>query len=284
GYGPSGTPEDFIVQVGKPVGSAYGYVTDGFYTSNDFNYTPGTTATNGKYTLKAGVADPSKVIGVAQPGLIKYKDLNGDGVITTADRTVLGNTIPKVTGGINQQFTYKKFDFSAFLNFQAGSKVLNANKIEFSNGYTSNTNLLVAAANRWKTIDGNGNQVEYISGGFATGVAPDVLSAINANATTSIPVTGSAAFYSTSNNVEDASFIRVNNLTLGYTFNPNFLKRVKVSKLRVYATANNVAIITGYSGYDPDVSTRRATGVTPGVDFSAYPRSRTYLIGVNLTL
>lgn len=284
GYGPSGTPEDFIVQVGKQVGSAYGYVSDGFYTVSDFNYTPGTTASNGRYTLKTGVADPSKVIGVAQPGLVKYKDLNGDGVITTADRTVLGNTIPKVTGGWNQQFTYKKFDFSGFVNFQAGSKVLNANKIEFSNGYTSNTNLLAAEANRWKTIDANGNQVESISGGFAVGIAPDALAALNANAKTSIPVTGSAAFYSTSNNLEDASFIRINNLTLGYTINPAFLKRIKVSKLRVYATANNVAIITGYSGYDPDVSTRRSTGVTPGVDYSAYPRSRTYLLGINLSL
>lgn len=284
GYGPSGTPEDFIVQVGKPIGSAYGYVTDGYYKVSDFNYTAGTGTAPGRYTLKTGVADPSKVIGVAQPGLIKYKDLNGDGVITTADRTVLGNTIPKVTGGWNQQFTYKKFDFSAFINYQAGSKVMNANKIEFSNGYTSNTNLLAAEANRWKTIDGNGNQVEYISGGYAVGIAPDALAALNANAKTSIPVTGSAAFYSTSDNVEDASFIRINNLTLGYTFNPNFLKRIKVSRLRVYATANNVAIITGYSGYDPDVSTRRATGVTPGVDYSAYPRSRIYLLGINLSL
>ncbi|MVN21342.1 SusC/RagA family TonB-linked outer membrane protein [Mucilaginibacter arboris] len=280
GYGPSGTPEDFIVQVGKPVGSAYGYVNDGFYQVSDFNY----NTTTKQYTLKAGVVDPSKVIGVAEPGLVKYKDINGDGVITTADRTVLGNTIPKVTGGLNQQFTFKHFDFSAFVNFQAGSKVLNANKIEFSNGYTSNTNLLAAEANRWRTIDGNGNQVEYISGGYAVGIAPDALAALNANAKTSIPVTGSSAFYSTSNNLEDASFIRINNLTLGYTINPAFLRRIKVSKLRVYATANNVAIITSYSGYDPDVSTRRATGVTPGVDYSAYPRSRTYLLGVNLSL
>lgn len=284
GYGPSGTPEDFIVQVGKPVGSAYGYVTDGFYKVTDFDYTPGTGSAPGRYTLKAGVVDPSKVIGVAQPGLIKYKDTNGDGVITTADRTVLGNTIPKITGGLNQQFTFKHFDFSAFLNFQAGSKVLNANKIEFSNGYTSNTNLLAAQANRWKTIDGNGNQVESISGGFAVGIAPDALAALNANATTSIPVTGSAAFYSTSSNLEDASFIRINNLTFGYTFNSALLKSIHISKLRIYATANNVAIITNYSGYDPDVSTRRATGVTPGVDYSAYPRSRTYLLGVNLSL
>lgn len=280
GWGVSGQPADFIVKVGSPVGSVYGYVSDGFYQTSDFNYNAATQT----YTLKAGVTDPSKVIGTAQPGLVKYKDMNGDGVITEADKTILGTTNPKITGGLNQSFTFKHFDMSVFLNFQAKAKVLNANAIEFTNGYTSNTNLLAKEADRWRTIDANGNQVQKVTNGVVTGVSPEQLNAINANAKYPMPVTGSAAFYPTSSAVEDASFIRINNITLGYTFTGNWLKKIKVSKLRVYATGNNLAVITGYSGYDPDVNTRRGTPVTPGVDYAAYPRSRSYLFGVNLSL
>ena len=286
GWGPSGQPADFIVQVGQPVGAVYGYQYDGFYKIDDFNY----NATTHQYTLKTGVADPSKLQGIAQPGLIKFKDVNGDGVITDADRGIIGNTIPKITGGLNQQFSYKNFDMSIFLNFQAAAKVLNANKIEFTNGYTANTNLLGQEADRWRTVDANGNVVQKIvtpsgsSTPVAVGVAPDQLEALNAGAKYPIPVTGSAAFYVNSRAVENAAFVRVNNVSLGYTFNSSLLQRVKVQRLRVYATANNLALITSYTGYDPDVNARRGTPVTPGVDYSAYPRARTYIVGIELTL
>lgn len=287
GWGPSGQPADFIVQVGQPVGQVYGYVSDGFYKVSDFNY----NATNNQYTLKAGVADPSKVQGVAQPGLIKYKDLNGDGVITDADKTVLGNTVPKITGGLNQQFAYKNFDMSIFLNFQLNAKVLNANKVEFTNGYTANTNLLGYEVNRWRTTDANGNVVQKIvtpSGSttaVAVGIPPDQLAALNANAKYSIPVTGSAAFYVNSDDLENGAFLRINNVSLGYTFNNvAVLQKMGIRKLRIYATGSNLALFTPYSGYDPDVNTRRATSVTPGVDYSAYPSSRTYTFGINLSL
>jgi hypothetical protein len=83
--------------------------------------------------------------------------------------------------------------------------------------------------------------------------------------------------------VEDASFIRINNITVGYSLPASVIRRLKISRLRVYATVNNVAVITGYSGYDPEVNTRRDTPVTPGVDYSAYPRSRSYVTGVNVS-
>jgi TonB-linked SusC/RagA family outer membrane protein len=284
GWGVSGQPADFIVKVGQPVGEVYGYVSDGFYKVADFNYDPNTH----QYTLKAGVADPSKVIGTAQPGLVKYKDLNGDGVINDADKTTLGTTNPKVTGGLSQQFTYKGFDMSIFLNFQTNAKVLNANSVEFTNGYTANTNLLGGEASRWRTVDGSGNVVEKIVtvGGqnVAVGIPPDQLQALNSGAKTSIPVTGSAAFYPTSAAVQNADFLRINNITLGYTFKSVFLQKIGISKLRIYATGNNLRVFTNYQGYDPDVNTRRATPVTPGVDYAAFPRSRSYLFGVNLAL
>ena len=284
GWGVSGQPADFILQVGQPVGTVYGYVSDGFYTTNDFNY----NAANNQYTLKAGVVDPSKLIGTAQPGLVKLKDLNGDNVITTADQQILGNTIPKITGGLNQTFTYKNFDASVFVNFQDLVSVLNASKVEFSNGYTANTNLLGAESGRWRTVDGNGNVIQKIVtvGGVpvAVGSSPDVINGVNGGATLPIPVTGPSAFYVNSSDVENGAFARVNNITLGYSFKAAFLRRIGVKKLRLYATGNNLALFTNYTGYDPEVNTRTATPVTPGVDYSAYPRARTYFLGINLTL
>jgi TonB-linked SusC/RagA family outer membrane protein len=284
GWGVSGQPADFIVQVGKPVGSVYGYQSAGFYTTNDFNYDP----TTHEYTLKAGVVDPSKTIGTAQPGLTKFADQNGDGVVTTADQKILGNTIPKITGGLNQTFTYKNFDASVFINFQDLVSVLDASKLEFTNGYTANTNLLATENNRWRTVDANGNVIQKIvtvgSTPVAVGSSPDVLNSVNAGAKVPIPITGAAQFYVNSNAVENGAFARLNNVTFGYTFKSEFLNRLKINRLRVYVTANNLAVITGYSGYDPAVNTRTSTPVTPGVDYSAYPRSHTYLFGLNLTL
>ncbi|WP_316814311.1 TonB-dependent receptor [Pedobacter heparinus] len=280
----SGQPSDYIVQVGKPVGSMYGFVSDGFYKVEDFNYDPATQV----YTLKAGVADGSGVIGTAQPGWMKLKDRDGDNIVTENDKDIIGNATPKFTGGFNQQFTYKNFDMSVFLNFVVGNDIYNANKVEFTNSYTPNTNMLAIMNNRWKTIDANGVVVQKVTvvGGAAqvTGIAPDQLAALNKDADIWMPITGTGAFYPTSWAIEDGSFLRLNNITLGYTFPVKLLSKAKINKLRVYVTANNVAVITGYSGYDPEVNVRSSNPVTPGVDYSAYPRSRTYLFGINLSL
>ena len=83
--------------------------------------------------------------------------------------------------------------------------------------------------------------------------------------------------------MEDASFIRINNITIGYTLPAGLTRHLKIARLRIYGTVNNVAVLTGYSGYDPEVNTRSTSPVTPGVDYSAYPRSRTFIAGVNVT-
>lgn len=281
GWGISGQPADFIVQVGAPVGSIYGYVSDGFYQVSDFNYDASTHV----YTLKSGVPDPSKVIGVAQPGLAKFKDVNPDGVINDADKVILGNANPNFYGGLNQQFTWKNFDASIFVNFQVGNKILNANKIEFTNGYAPYTNMLSVMSGRWHTVDANGNLLQSVSASnVVTGVPPDQLAAANQNATMWMPLRGAVSYYPTSWAVEDGSFLRINNITLGYTVRSAWLKKASVSSLRFYGTLNNVALITGYSGFDPEVNTRRSTPVTPGVDYSAYPRNRSFIFGLNLSL
>jgi hypothetical protein len=117
------------------------------------------------------------------------------------------------------------------------------------------------------------------------GASPDSLAALNKGAKLWIPLVGSSSttFAPNSWAVEDASFIRINNITVGYTLPTSLVRHLHVARLRVYATVNNVAVITGYSGYDPEVNVRNSNPVTPGVDYSAYPRSRSYLAGINLT-
>jgi len=277
------SPADYYVGVGKPTGTIWGLVTDGFYKVEDFQIDPTTNQfvvdSKGAYVLNPGVANDKGVTSLdPKPGVIKYKDFTGpdaDGIIRVddKDRTTLGSALPTFFGGFNNQFSYKNFDMSIFINFQYGNKVLNANKLEFTSGYTTNSNLLTIMNNRWKNIDGEGNVV----------TDPGQLSAMNANAKIWSPLTGASSFFVNSWAVEDGSFIRINNITLGYTFPAMSISKLKISKLRLYATGNNIAVFTHYSGYDPEVNTRRGTPITPGVDYSAYPRSHNYIFGVNVS-
>lgn len=264
-------PADYIVRVGDPVGSMWGFVTDGFYKIEDFDYNQATQV----YTLKTGVPSNLSFTSTApQPGVMKFKDINGDSLITDKDRKVIGNANPKFFGGLNQQFTYKNFDLSVFINFQVGNDVYNANKLEFTTGYTPNSNLLAIMNDRWTNINAEGEVVKD----------PIALAALNANAKIWSPSVQANSFILHSWAIEDGSFLRINNVSLGYTLPLSLTKKMKIQKLRVYGTVNNLALFTGYSGYDPEVSTRRSTGVTPGVDYSAYPRSRSFIFGVNLSL
>jgi TonB-dependent starch-binding outer membrane protein SusC len=255
----------------------WGLVNEGFYGVNDFDY----NTTTGAYTLKTGVATDVGIIGVVQPGSIKFRDLNGDGVIDlNNDRQIIGNPTPKFTGGLNQQFTYKQWDMSVFVNFSYGNDIYNANKIELTNSYTNDANLLDIMSGRWKIITATGQTAQWISGSTAYGIAPAQLAALNANATIWQPIKSSGAFYPSSWAIEDGSFLRINNVTVGYSLPVKKLTRLHMSQLRFYATANNLAVLTSYSGYDPEVSVRKS-GLTPGLDYSAYPKSRSFIFGIN---
>lgn len=268
GVGPSGQGGDYIVQVGQAVGAMYGFVSDGYYGVDDFDW-------NGsKYTLKKGVVDATKSLGAIAPGTMKFKDLDNNGIIDESDKKIIGNANPVFMGGLNQQFVYKNFDLSVFVNFVVGNDVFNANKIEFTNGYTPSTNLLATMNNRWRTIDDNGKVI----------TDPEVLKEVNKNAQLWTPKTGVGAFFVSSWAIEDGSFLRINNISLGYTLPQHLLSRAKISKLRFYCTLNNLAVLTHYTGYDPEVNTRRAVPVTPNVDYAAYPRSHSYIAGINLSL
>ena len=279
--------DDYIVQVGQPLGNMYGYVSDGMYTTDDFTW-DGT-----KWVLNEGVVDASGLIGSAymRPGAPKYKDLDNsievldedgnvigytsDGKITAADRKVIGNAAPDFTGGISLSAYWKGFDFSANFNYMIGNDVYNANKVEFTSSrkyYNRNLIDMMNVDNRWTNID-------WATGEMITDAA--TLNAVNAGKTMWNPAIGNAVFSDWA--VEDASFIRLQTITLGYTLPESLTEKLYLNKVRVYVTGTNLFCLTGYSGYDPEVDTRRATPLTPGVDYSAYPKSIGFVAGVNVT-
>jgi len=266
---------DFKVEVGQPVGQFYGFISDGRYTVDDFTAVQNTNGSY-TYTLKPNVPNSYVLLGNKnpQPGDMKVKKLSSSSsmMIGDDDRTVLGVAQPKFTGGFNNQFAYKNFDFTVFVNFSYGSKVYNANKLEFTSQYNVRDNNLLAVMNdRWQNFDANGIRI----------TDPNVLTAMNANTTMWTPTTGNYAL--TSYAIENGSFLRIANVTLGYTLPQTLMKRTGfISKLRVYGTVNNLYTITGYTGYDPEANTRRSNPLTPGVDYAAYPRSRYILAGVSL--
>jgi TonB-linked SusC/RagA family outer membrane protein len=281
GWGGTALTQDFVARVGQPVGQMYGYVTDDsrFLTANDFSgYVASTTPGGlGTWTPRTDVTfvNDLGVIGETayRPGLLKLKDLNNDGKIDANDQTVIGNANPKVSGGLNQQFTYKSFDASVFLNFVLGNDVYNANKLEFTSNTanTQFTNVLGIMGDRYRIIEADGSAITTL----------DRLREVNQNANIWTP-TRNLLFHSWA--VEDGSFLRINNVTLGYTLPKALTARAKVQTLRFYVTLNNLYTFTKYTGFDPEVNTRRATPLTPGVDYAAYPRSRAFLFGLNLSL
>jgi hypothetical protein len=169
------------------------------------------------------------------------------------------------------------FDISAAFNWSYGNDVYNANKVEFNTAISNNStgqfrNLTTDMADgiRWTNVDASGQLV----------TDPTALAALNANTTMWSPYQNSNVFSDWA--VEDGSFIRLNTLTLGYSFPESLISKLGITRLRLYTTASNVFVLTKYSGLDPEVSTRRQTPLTPGVDYSPYPRSRQFVFGLNL--
>ena len=146
--------------------------------------------------------------------------------------------------------------------------------------------MLATMDNRWRVVNNTGDAYQIYNGKTVVGVSPDNLNSINKNTSMWLPSVGSSssAFSPMSYAVEDGSFLRINNITIGYSLpvTAAIMRSTGITRLRFYATVNNLAVITSYSGYDPEVNTRRDTPVTPGVDYSAYPRSRGYVCGINL--
>ena len=284
--------DDYYLAVGQTVGLIYGYVTDGYYSVDDFS---GYNETTELYALQSGVPDNKSILGVAglKPGYLKLKDISGpdgipDGIINSLDRRVIGSTLPKSTGGFGLDMTYKGLDMSVFFNYSYGNDIYNTGKIEFNQYYrTTYGNMLstMEMDNRFTYVDVDGSLTgtpgeivtdlamlgqmnagkEYWSGNNSFGVAT--------------PVIHDWA-------VEDGSFLRLNTLTIGYSLPVRLISKIGMSQLRFYLTGTNLALWTKYTGYDPEVTTTRNStysGLTPGIDYSAYPRSRGYTFGLNVT-
>jgi TonB-linked outer membrane protein, SusC/RagA family/TonB-dependent outer membrane receptor, SusC/RagA subfamily, signature region len=262
---------DYWIAKGGSVGQMYGYKSDGRYEVSDFS---GYNVATDTWTLNDGVADDKGVIGTVRPGSMKLKDLNGDGVITIADCSVIGNANPKHTGGFNLDGRFYGFDLSAVFSWSYGNDIYNANKIEYTTGRYQFRDMIdnMADGKRWTNLDP------------VTGVIvndPATLETMNANTTMWSPYMTRHVFSDWA--VEDGSYLRLNTLSLGYTIPSELVKKVHIQNLRFYVSAYNVFTLTNYSGFDPEVSARRNTPLTPGVDYSAYPKSRQLLFGINLS-
>lgn len=241
----------YIAKLNKPVAQFYGYIYDGVYQYSDFTQLSATS-----FILKENVTANNEPRGNVQPGDVKYKDLNGDLIIDNNDRTVIGNPLPIHTGGFSNNFTYKNFDLNVFFQWSYGNDIYNANRLMLETGPRFNVNQFASYANRWSPENQDSN-IPGIKG-------------------TAIPA------YST-RVVEDGSFIRLKTVQLSYSLPANLMKSIKIKSAKVYVAAQNIITWSKYSGYDPEVSVRR-TALTPGFDYSAYPRAFTTTIGLNVNL
>lgn len=277
--------EDYMIRQGSPVGQMYGYVTDGMYSFDDFIF----NNTSKKWELNPAKGAPDNSAITSSnfgPGALKFKDISGpdgvpDGKIDSYDKTIIGDANPKHVGGFNIMARYKGFDASVFLNWTYGNSIYNANKLDYS-AYllTRKYQNLVAdmsLANRFTMIDPL-TGLNIYSGSNAN---PERLKEINQNATIWHPVMTQTPLHSWA--VEDGSFLRVNNVTIGYTIPTKISNKAGMSNVRLYVTAYNLHVFTKYTGFDPEVDTRRNPPLTPGVDFSAYPKSRSIIAGLNIT-
>ncbi len=241
----------YLARPGMPVALFFGYLYDGLYQVEDFNQLP-----NGSYALREDVPNNGQDRSLIKPGYMKYVDINGDGVVDANDQTFIGNPLPIHAGGFSNNFRYHNFDLNVFFQWSYGNDILNANRLVFE-GMEARPylNMFKSWEDRW---------------------TPE-----NTDAT--LPVAGvtSPNVYST-RVIEDGSFLRLKTVSLGYNLPAAILKRAKIQSFRVYAAAQNLYTWTNYSGVDPEVSVRN-TALTPGFDWSAYPKARTLTLGVNVT-
>ncbi|WP_185816889.1 SusC/RagA family TonB-linked outer membrane protein [Hymenobacter metallilatus] len=239
------------VAEGQPLGAFRGYRVDGIFQSQE-QINALDAAAQATYGATARYQSS-----LTAPGDIKFKDLNNDGRITGDDQEIIGNAQPKFYGGFTNTLRYKGFDLTAFLQFQYGNEIYN-NNISFAQGMNGVFGQDAAVLNRWTPTNTN----------------------------TDVP----RAVYGDPNNnrrvsdrfIEDGSYARLKNLTLGYTLPSAFTSRLKMSSFRVYAQAQNLFTITNYSGLDPEVNTFSGSNTALGTDFLTFPQARTITGGVSI--
>ena len=292
------TTAEFLLEVGQPVGNVLGYETDGYYTAADFQtYVPSTHT----WGLAPGVPTYGDgfLTNAPVPGSIKFKDQNGDGKIDEKDKVILGNTVPTHSGGFNINFNiggdkWGKFDLAANFTFAFGHKILNLSKMEYTTvtEKTKMRNLIsnMAFNNRYSLYSSDGVYMPdvYATSALMMGDAyaafASQLDQMNIDKGANIHSPIMSHYVVTDQHMEDGSFLRLNQLTLGYSLPKVWMEKTKViNNIRVYVQGSNLFCATKYTGLDPEVDTRSSKNpLTPGVDFSAYPKSRGINIGMNI--
>tara|TARA_R110002126_G_scaffold291634_1_gene454641 strand:+ start:521 stop:3820 length:3300 start_codon:yes stop_codon:yes gene_type:complete len=283
-------PLDYVIRVGEPVGNVFGLQNDGLYQFADFVEFDGLSEADAaikmrqdaltlgvplyllNYTLKDGVVVSSGRTDITtyRPGLPKLKDQltvdtdndgipdSGDGIINSDDRTIIGRTVPKHFGGFNNNFTYKNFDLSILTTWSYGNDVYNKNRVRGIGQNIPFFNKYGEIRDRW-TPENTNTTVPSILGYGDAGVSGNAYSEY----------------------VEDGSFLRLSNITLGYTLPRKVAKSIGVTSVRIYGAADNIYVWTNYTGYDPDVNVGN-NQLTPGLDSDSYPRARTFRLGINV--
>lgn len=240
----------YMTRVGYPATAFYGVAWDGVYQYSDFD-----DAGNLKPEVPSNGMERDQI----QPGDIKYKDINGDGIVNEMDNIIIGRAIPIHVGGLNNNFSYKGFSLNVFFQWSYGNSIFNANRLVFEGNTMSRhgLNQYAVYANRW-TPENQSNQYFRTNGQGPSGI------------------------YS-SWTIEDGSFLRLKTASLEYTLPNKLVQRVKMNRVSVYMAAQNLYTWTKYSGMDPEVSVKNST-LTPGFDYSAYPMARTITLGLRATL
>jgi TonB-linked SusC/RagA family outer membrane protein len=299
---------DYCLRVGDEVGLIYGFVYDGLYGFDEFYFDPlnnyqavpwGSSAADngtskdcapredGYVTVINDISGDSNSGIATLPGKIKFKDLDGDGRITENDRTIIGNTNPKIQGGFGLSGQWKNLDFTANFTFMLDYDINNATAYVLSSSEgNKNTfhNVLADFSEGWQYNDIDGSR---------TGTKGDILYKLyyvddcvtiykdaNKDRTLWNP-TDVTKKITHSYFIEDGSFMRCNDITIGYTMPKEWTKKAGISKARFYVSSSNLFIITGYSGYDPEVDIQ--TGLMPSMDLNRYPRNRAFVFGTNIT-
>ena len=239
-----------LLRKGLPIGTFYGYIFDGIFQSDE---------EAAKSPVLVGqeptASDPAAV---AKAGDRKYRDVNGDGKIDANDRTVLGSAQPKFTWGFNNTLSYKNFDLSFFFQGSQGNKLANFNSFNLLNFTGQNNVLAEAGLNRWTPKNPENKYPRALSSGSLD-----------------VGVFSSAI-------VEDASYLRLKNVTLSYSLPNKILSRAKIQSVRIYISASNLWTLTNYTGYDPEANTYGQSTTLIGIDNGGYPQSKIYQVGATL--
>ena len=259
--------QSHITKEGYPIGSFYGYKAVGIMSELDYKnalkdrevYLANGSKFPAGYTLQ-GPAVPSYALDDLSYGNTIWKDVSGDGVIDTNDKTILGNAYPDFTGGFSTSLSWKGFDLGASFTYSFGGEVIN-----FQDYYLFN-------------VEGSSNQYAIAADRYVSDTNPG---RNNVPIATRISVTNQSLKLS-SYYVEDASYFRCSNITLGYTLPKRLLRKIGVESCRVYVSGDNLFTITDYRGYNPEVS-YKSSNLMPGFDWGCYPLSRIYSVGLNLT-